>query len=176
MLDRRLVSATSIAQDEILQKQRRASAAACFLGPPSTGSSALPGRIDTRLSVHYNTPTRKMRQSRQATHTEDKTMTTAVERDYERTLIDIARVLPPNRVEQLVDFARFLETQSLSEVLVQEEELAEIETDNARWDELMATDEAQTLLNKLAEEALIEHRAGKTKPMAFNNRGQIVPG
>lgn len=104
------------------------------------------------------------------------TMDTTVERDHERTLIKIARVLPPNRVEQLVDFARFLETQSLSEELIQKEGLTEIEADNARWDALMATDEAQTLLEKLADEALTEHRAGKTKPMAFNDQGQIVPG
>ena len=104
------------------------------------------------------------------------TMNTAVERDYERTLIKIARVLPPNRVEQLVDFARFLETQSLSEELIQEEDMAEIEADNARWDALLATDEAQSLLEKLAQEALVEHRAGKTRPMAFNDKGQIIPG
>ena len=34
---------------------------------------------------------------------------TAASREYERVLIDIVRLLPPNRVEQLVDFARFLE-------------------------------------------------------------------
>lgn len=101
-------------------------------------------------------------------------MNTAADRDYERTLIKIARVLPPNRVEQLVDFARFLETQSLSEELIQEERMAEIEADNARWDALLATDEAQTLLEKLAQDALAEHRAGKTKPMAFNDKRQVV--
>ena len=104
------------------------------------------------------------------------TVNTAVDRDYERTLIKIVRLLPPNRVEQLVDFARFLETQSLREELIQEETTAEIEADNARWDALLATEEAQTLLEKLAQEALEEHRAGKTKPMAFNDKGQIVSG
>jgi hypothetical protein len=34
---------------------------------------------------------------------------TTVSRDYERVLINIVRALPPNRVAQLVDFARFLE-------------------------------------------------------------------
>jgi hypothetical protein len=100
----------------------------------------------------------------------------AVRQDYERTLIKIARVLPPNRVEQLVDFARFLEAQIMSEELMQEEDMAEIEADNARWDTLLATDEAQALLEKLTDEALAEHRACKTKPMAFNDEGRIVPG
>jgi hypothetical protein len=97
-------------------------------------------------------------------------------RDYERTLIKIARILPANRVEQLVDFARFLEAQILSEKLIQEEDDADIETDNARWDALLVTDEAQALLEKLADEARAEHQAGTTKPMAFSDEGRIVPG
>lgn len=103
-------------------------------------------------------------------------MHTGISQDYERILINIVRVLPPNRAEQLVEFARFLEAQILSEELLQEEDVAEIEADNARWDELLATDEAQALLEKLADEALAEHRAGKTKPMAFSDEGRIVPG
>ena len=89
-------------------------------------------------------------------------------KDNERTLINIARFLPSNRVEQLVDFARFLEAQILSENLVKEEAVLEMEADNERWDALMATDKAQALLEKMAGEALVEHRTGKTKPMAFS--------
>jgi len=96
--------------------------------------------------------------------------------DHEQTLIEIARVLPPNRVEQLVDFARFLQARILSEELTHKQDMAEIEADNACWDALLATDQAQTLLGKLADEALAEHQAGKTKPMAFNDEGRIVPG
>ncbi len=103
-------------------------------------------------------------------------MDTVVSQEYERILINTVRHLPPNRVEQLVDFARFLEAQILTEELRQEESVAEIEADNARWDTLLATDEAQDLLEKLADEALAEHRAGKTKPMTFNDQGRIVPG
>lgn len=99
----------------------------------------------------------------------------AVHRDSERTLIKIMRALPPNRAAQLVDFARFLEAQILSEELIQEEDMAEIEADDARWDALLATDEAQTLLENLADEALAEYRAGKTRPMKFR-KGRIVPG
>jgi len=55
-------------------------------------------------------------------------------------------------------------------------DMAEVEADNARWDALLATDEAQALLVKMAEEALAEHRAGDTKPMGFNDEGRIVPG
>jgi hypothetical protein len=92
------------------------------------------------------------------------TVVQPADRQYEKVLIDIVRALPPNRVAQLVDFARFLEAQQLSEEFIQEETVAEIEADNAAWDALLATDQAQTLLEKLATEALAEHRAGKTRP------------
>ena len=103
-------------------------------------------------------------------------MNTVTHKDNELTLITIARLLPSNRVEQLVDFARFLEAQILSENLVKEEAVLEMEADNERWDALMATDKAQALLEKMAGEALVEHRTGKTKPMAFNRKGGIEPG
>lgn len=92
-------------------------------------------------------------------------------------LLEIARSLPPSRAEQLVDFARFLEAQSWAESLErQDESLEAIEADNARWDALLATDESQALLEQLADEALAEYRAGKTKPMAFTDDGRFVPG
>jgi hypothetical protein len=91
-------------------------------------------------------------------------------------LIDIVRLLPPNRVEQLVDFARFLEAQILTEALNEEEEIAEVEADNARWDALLDIDEAQDMLEKLADEALEEYQTGKTKRMTVDDEGRIVPG
>ena len=103
-------------------------------------------------------------------------MDTVVGQNYERILINTVRTLPPNRVEQLVDFARFLEAQILAEELLPEEDVTEIEADNARWDTLLATDEAQVLLEKLAGEALVEHRVGMTRPMACNDEGRIVSG
>jgi len=69
------------------------------------------------------------------------------------------RTLPPGRAAQLLDFARFLKAQALVEQLVVAENLAEVETDNERWDVLLATDDAQNLLDKLADDALAEHRA-----------------
>jgi len=54
--------------------------------------------------------------------------------------------------------------------------MADIKADNERWDSLLATDESQALLEKLVDEALAEHRAGRTKPMAFSGSGRIVPG
>ncbi len=103
-------------------------------------------------------------------------MQTIILPDQEQTLIHIVRSLPSNRVDQLVDFARFLETQIPVEEMFPEETQEEIDADNARWDALMATDEAQNLLEKMANEALAEYHAGKTRPMAFTADGRIVPG
>ncbi len=102
-------------------------------------------------------------------------MNVIASQDYEQILINTVRALPPNRAEQLIDFAHFLEAQILAEELLQEEDIAEIEADNVEWDTLLATNESQILLEKLASEALAEHQAGKTKQMVFNNEGQIAP-
>ncbi len=58
----------------------------------------------------------------------------------------------------------------------QDESIDAIEADNARWDALLTTDESQALLERLADEALAELRAGRTRPMAFTDDGRPVPG
>ena len=58
----------------------------------------------------------------------------------------------------------------------QDESTDAIAADNARWDALLATDELQALLERLADEALTELRSGKTKPMTFTDDGRLVPG
>lgn len=104
-----------------------------------------------------------------------QTVTNNDYQNYEQILVAIVRTLPPQRAEQLVDFARFLEAQRLNEELTQGESIETIEADNEQWNQLLATDKAQTLLTQLASEALKEHRAGKTRPLAFNE-GRIAPG
>ena len=94
--------------------------------------------------------------------------------NYERILINVVRTLPQNRAEQLVDFARFLEAQYLGGQLLQSATKNDIEADNALWDGLLATDKGQSLLEKLASEAITERRAGKTKAMGFDDSGKIV--
>lgn len=99
-----------------------------------------------------------------------------INQNQEQNLIKIMRNLPPSRVDELLDFARFLEAQILTEKLTQKEDLAEIDADNDQWDTLLTTDESQVLLERLAEEALAEHRLAKTKPMLFSDEGRIMPG
>lgn len=93
----------------------------------------------------------------------------------EQTLVNVLRALPPERITQLIDFARFLEAQTLVEELAAAESTAEIEADIAKWNALLASKEAQELLDKLADEALEEHKAGQTWPMPFTDEGRIAP-
>lgn len=105
-----------------------------------------------------------------------KTRASSQVMEYERTLLDIVRTLPPKRIAQLLDFARFLEAQALMEELTGAESATEVEADIAKWDALLASKKAQDVLDKLADEALEEHRAGRTRPMRFTNEGRIAPG
>ena len=91
--------------------------------------------------------------------------TTSQMTTYEETLVGIARALPPERVAQLVDFARFLQVQQVK--TRDQDTLAGFasESEKERTDEaLWRTQFAGSLdvLEQLASEALAEDRAGKT--------------
>jgi hypothetical protein len=98
---------------------------------------------------------------------------------YEQKLVGIARRLPPERVSELLDFAQFLELQLAKahsvETLDQDASEAGIAAENAQWDALVATDESQRLLEKMADEAWAEIQAGQARPMIFTELGITVP-
>ena len=107
-----------------------------------------------------------------------ETQTISKHLEYEQKLIGIIRKLPLERVSQVIDFAQFLEfqiTKAHEEIPddVNEEEIA---AENAQWDALLATDESQRLLEKMADEAVAEIQAGKARPMVFTEDGEIAPG
>ncbi len=90
--------------------------------------------------------------------------------NYERKLLAIVRRLPPEQGQQLLAFARFLayETFETTELDFLEEELEDAYTeDDARWDALLASEEGQLVLEKLADEALADIRAGTAQAMIF---------
>ena len=91
--------------------------------------------------------------------------------EHEKALLQIVRRLPPGRVSEVLDFAQFLEFQTAKAG----EEDTECMEDDARWDALLATEESQRLLEKLADEALAEIEAGQGRPMAFAEDGEILP-
>lgn len=90
----------------------------------------------------------------------------------ERALIQIVRRLPPERASEVLDFAQFLEVRE-AKAGEGDQEYTE---DDARWDALLATEESQRLLEKLADEALSEVEAGQARPMVFTEDGESVPG
>ncbi len=98
----------------------------------------------------------------------------------EQKLVEIVRRLPPERVAQVIDFAQFLESQmrkAHADDLPDEGESPEaIAVENTRWDTLLATDESQRFLEKLADEALADIQAGRARPIVFTEDGEIAPG
>lgn len=90
-----------------------------------------------------------------------------------QTLIRIVRTLPTERVSQVVDFARFIQLQTLTDTseLDQEETEEEIRASEEKWDQLLARPEAQSVLLAMANEAIEEYRAGRTTEMIFTEDG-----
>ncbi len=99
--------------------------------------------------------------------------------DDERKIMAIVHKLPPERKSQILAFARFLafETFQTTDLdFLGEADFGDDYTEaDARWDELLASEEGQRALDKLADETLAEIRAGKAKPMVFTEDGEISP-
>ncbi len=100
---------------------------------------------------------------------------------YEQTVINIIRKLPPERVLQLVDFARFLEFQnvqaSYDDWLDEEGTETEegIRASEEKWDELFARPEAKRVMRKMAHEALEDYRDGQTTNIGITQDGRLAP-
>jgi len=93
----------------------------------------------------------------------------------EQIILEILRTLPAERVAQVIDFARFLQWQTLPDVpTIEEESAEEVQCDNEQWDRTFATSRAT--LRQLAQEARKEIEAGETQEMIFTADGRIVPG
>lgn len=94
--------------------------------------------------------------------------------DNERQIMTIVRSLPPEGKSQVLAFARFLASETLWTTDLDSLEKAGIEDAyteaDARWDELLVSEEGQLALDKLADEALAEIRAGNAKPMILGRQ------
>lgn len=96
--------------------------------------------------------------------------------EYEETVIDIMRKLPPERAVQIVDFARFLESQvEKHDDLLSDETEEEIRASEEKWDELLARPESKRLLRQMAREALEDYHAGRTTGITITKDGQLAP-
>ncbi len=89
-----------------------------------------------------------------------------------REVHNLIETLPAERLQSVYDFVLFLKTRPLlAEEDIFGESEAEIEADEARWEEKFAATRDKLLL--LAEEATAEYHAGKTKPMKFTREGRL---
>jgi hypothetical protein len=94
---------------------------------------------------------------------------------YEQALFSIIRTLPVERVLQILEFARYIQTQTLEDfALMEEETTEEIAADEARWDAQFA--ETQDGLKKMADVVRAEIKAGQASSMIFIKDGRIAPG
>lgn len=97
----------------------------------------------------------------------------------EQRLLEVVRRLTPDRVAQVLDFAEFLASRNKQPngraVLDTEVSTENAPTGDARWDALLASDESQRLLERMADEAEAQIAAGQAQDMIFTKDGEIAP-
>jgi hypothetical protein len=94
---------------------------------------------------------------------------------YEQALISIVRTLPVERIVQILDYARYIQSQTVEDFgfLDDDETEEEILADEALWDAQFAA--TQDDLKKMADKVRAEIRAGRTMPMVFTKDGNLAP-
>ena len=95
---------------------------------------------------------------------------------YERALISIVRTLPIERVVQILDYARYVQSQAIQDfnLLEDDETEEEISADEARWDVQFAG--SQDGLRKMADQVRAEIDAGHSAPMRFRSDRRLASG
>ena len=101
-------------------------------------------------------------------------MTTSTSHELEE-LLEIVRNLPMAHVEEVLDFARFLEwraqrTQAPSEETLDRPSNAE----NEAWDALLASGRSKQVLSRLAAKAIEDDEDGKTIELVFDADDNLV--
>ncbi|MDM8536361.1 hypothetical protein QUF70_06375 [Desulfobacterales bacterium HSG17] len=94
---------------------------------------------------------------------------------YEQTIISIIRGLPQDRVIQLIDFAKFLESQSIINKIDEEKSKEKKRISEEKWDKLFAEPEAKHIMREMAYEALEDYHAGKTTEIKTSEDGRLEP-
>ena len=93
---------------------------------------------------------------------------------YEETIINIMRNLPYDRISQLIDFAKFLESRFAVNKPDEEAE-KEIRAGDEKWNKMFADPKAKLMMREMANEAIDDHRAGKTTEIAITEDGRLKP-
>lgn len=84
---------------------------------------------------------------------------------YEQIVVQIMRRLPPERLVELADFARFLEFQAT----MRDEGWFEDDAVEDKWDELLARPETKCLLREMAHDARADYQAKQTTDLTQSN-------
>ena len=93
---------------------------------------------------------------------------------YEQALISIVRKLPVERIVQILDYARFIQSQTVEDFFPDDDESeSDILADEARWDAQFAA--TQDGLKKMADKVRADIQAKRTMPMVFTKDGRIAP-
>ncbi len=97
----------------------------------------------------------------------------------EQTVIRIMRKLSPERVSDLVDYARFLEFRATERYQDWLEAAREQDDPSGaadqRWEELLARPAARQLMRQMAQEAREDYLAGRTTEIVETEDGQLAP-
>lgn len=83
---------------------------------------------------------------------------------FEKALLGAVRGLPPQRALQVLDFARWLRTQSESDKwLVEDLAVDDLQAEDAHWDQFYAQN--RDTFRAMAREAVEQYEAGETQEM-----------
>jgi hypothetical protein len=94
---------------------------------------------------------------------------------YEQELIRIVQHLPVERIAQIVDFARYIQSQTSEDFLSFNDECEEdVLADEAQWEaQFEATQDG---LTRMAARIREEIRAGRTQSIKLKKSGGMIPG
>jgi hypothetical protein len=97
-------------------------------------------------------------------------------KEQERTLLRILRTLPNEKAAQIVDYARFVQSQTLPDLYQLDEDISEEEiiADEERWDAQFAASPNE--LSKLVQQAKEEIQKGQTTEIILTDDGRMIPG
>jgi hypothetical protein len=92
---------------------------------------------------------------------------------YEEILMNIVRSLPAERVIQILDYTRYIQSQS-DKLITEDETEEEIIADEEHWNSQFAA--TRDGLKKMADKVRSDIRAGRSMPMVFTKEGRILKG
>lgn len=95
---------------------------------------------------------------------------------YEQELISIVRALPVERVVQILDYAHYIQSQTVEDFgfLDDDETEEEIRADEAIWDAQFAA--TQDGWEKMADKVRADIQEGLSTSMVFTKDRRIAPG